>query len=153
MIGSVKRSAAEVYVAFLHPFTVRFSEIDAAGIVFFGTIFDYCHRAYEALLVAGGLPLEHILEGDWAMPLIHAEADFKRPMFLGENLLVEVSIERVGRSSLTYRHRILDQQGNLRATAQLVHVTTDTKTFVSRPLPESLLESLRALELLPVVGD
>ena len=39
-------------MSFEHRLIVRFYEVDRAGIAFFGRIFEYCHAAYEGLLVA-----------------------------------------------------------------------------------------------------
>ncbi|MDP6943925.1 MAG: polyprenyl synthetase family protein [Myxococcota bacterium] len=36
-------------MSFEHRLTVRFYEVDRAGIAFFGRVFEYCHAAYEAL--------------------------------------------------------------------------------------------------------
>jgi hypothetical protein len=41
-----------IVVPFVHHHTARFFEIDRAGIVFFGRIFEFCHEAFEELLLA-----------------------------------------------------------------------------------------------------
>ena len=89
-------------------FTVAFNDIDAAGIVYFGNVFDYCHRAYERLLEAASLPLSHILANEnWAMPLVHAEADYKHPMRHGERITIRVELLKVGRSAIHFRYDLL----------------------------------------------
>ena len=35
-------------------FPIRFQDVDAAGVLFFGRIYDYCHQAYEELWAAAG---------------------------------------------------------------------------------------------------
>ena len=62
-------------MAFQSEITVAFNDIDAAGIVYFGTVFDYCHRTLEELLKTIKIPLPQILQTEsWAMPLVHAAA-------------------------------------------------------------------------------
>src|SRR5688500_10530099 len=74
-------------MSFHHSVTARFSEIDRAGIVFFGRYFEYCHAAFEELLARMFGDLEQsFAAGLWTMPLVHAEADFARPVRLGDRL-------------------------------------------------------------------
>jgi len=37
-------------VSFHTTIPVRFQDVDSAGVLFFGRIFDYCHHAYEDLI-------------------------------------------------------------------------------------------------------
>ncbi|MCB9745967.1 MAG: acyl-CoA thioesterase [Alphaproteobacteria bacterium] len=132
-------------MAYAHAFTVTFSEVDAAGIVFFSRTFEYCHAAYEAALAAGGLPLARILsEQDWVLPLVRAEADFKRPMRLGEALTVQVRLGELGDSSATLDFRIVDAEGRLRASARCVHVCLDQASFRPRRIAGAWVDAMRA---------
>lgn len=128
-----------------HAFTVTFSEVDAAGIVFFSRIFEYCHAAYEGALAAGGMPLGQILaEEDWVLPLVRAEADFKRPMRLGESLRVRVSLGETGESSADVDFQILDAEDRVRATARCVHVCLDRSSFRPRRIAKAWLAAMQA---------
>ena len=76
-------------MSFEHTLTARFFEIDRAGIVFFGRFFEYCHATFEEMLLAA-LPdwngaFDH---SGWGMPLVHAEADFSRPVRMGDRLRI-----------------------------------------------------------------
>jgi 1,4-dihydroxy-2-naphthoyl-CoA hydrolase len=135
-------------LVFLHPHTVRFAEVDAAGISFFSRTFEICHVAFEACLEAGGLPLQDILgAGDFAMPLVAAEARYRRPTRLGERLVVELRIESVSERSLVFGYRILDPQGDgdegLRATARLTHAGLDRRTMRGAAIDPRILAALR----------
>ncbi len=135
--------------SFDHSLTVRFHEVDAARIVFFGRIYEYCHAAFEQMLAGAGTSLDAILVGEsWGMPLVHCEADFCAPMFLGENLKVELRVERVGGSSITFAYRIVGADKKLRATAKLVHAFADLKRFVPCKTPDMIPEVLRKMGLI-----
>ncbi|GIW72066.1 MAG: 1,4-dihydroxy-2-naphthoyl-CoA hydrolase [Planctomycetota bacterium] len=139
--------------AFCHTVTVRFNEVDRAGIAFFGRVFEWCHEAYEELFAAAGFPVQRIFEReDWAMPLVHAEADYRRPMRLGEQLRIEVRIERLGAHSMTFGYTIHGADGSLRASAKLVHAFVELAQFRRRAVPEELCRALAALGLLPAEG-
>jgi 1,4-dihydroxy-2-naphthoyl-CoA hydrolase len=131
-------------MAFEHQTTVLFSQVDSVGIVFFARAFEYCHETLEAMLAAGGMPLHSILDGgDWAMPLVHAEADYKRPMRLGDRLTVRVDIEKLGPGSVTFAYTILSEGGETHATARLVHAVIDRQRFKARRVPDVALEAFR----------
>jgi len=128
-------------MAFEHQTTVLFSQVDAVGIAFFGRVFEMCHEALEAMLVAGGLPLHAILDGgDWAMPLVHASADFKRPMRLGDRITVRMELAEMSGGSLTFAYTLLGDAGDLRARVTLVHAFIDRKRFKGRRAPAEALE-------------
>ncbi|MCB9765271.1 MAG: acyl-CoA thioesterase [Alphaproteobacteria bacterium] len=135
---------------FHHTVTVRFSEVDGAGIAYFSRVFEYCHAAYEELLRAGDVPLQRLLaEESWVLPLVHAEADFKRPLRLGDRVRVEVAVSRLGRTSVHYAYRLVGEEGTTRATAELVHAFIDKESQRPRPIPESFAAALGRLGLLP----
>jgi 1,4-dihydroxy-2-naphthoyl-CoA hydrolase len=135
-------------VSFSVPFVVRFGEVDAAGVVYFARIFDYAHRAYEDLLVAMGLPLGRILADDgWGMPLVHAEADFSRPMRLGESLIVDVSIAELAERRVSFAFAIRDAEGTTRATVRCDHAFVDMATFRGRSAPSDFVEAAHRLGL------
>lgn len=129
--------------SFTTELSVRFPDVDAAGIVYFAKAFDYAHLAWEELLAAGGLPLHEAIPGrPWILPLIHAEADYRRPMRFGERLRVEANLTDVGASTVTLRYALRGAEGELRATVTLVHCAVDKTSARRIPLPEEVLAVL-----------
>ncbi len=137
----------------LHPFryrhTARFFEIDRAGIVFFGRFYEYAHAAFEELLTAALGHSEALFKDlGFGMPLVHSEADYKAPVFMGDRLLIDVEVERIGEKSMTFRYTISgEQDGRLRAVVRLVHAFVDLRTFRPIPAAPALLEGLVRLHL------
>ena len=128
---------------FRFPFTVLFGQVDAVGITFFSRSFETCHAAFEAMLEAGGLPLATVLsERDWAAPLVHADADFKRPMKLGEHLVAEMTVHALTGGTITFAYRLVDADGRARASVKLVHAFIERARFKSRRAPPEFLEVL-----------
>jgi 1,4-dihydroxy-2-naphthoyl-CoA hydrolase len=128
---------------------VRFHEIDRAGIVYFATIFQYCHEAYEDLLVelVGNLE-EFFRTKDWGLPLVHAEADYAQPLRLGDRVKISLRPARVGERSVTYEYTLTDEAtGAPRATVRLVHACITVPGFASRPLPDDVRAGLARLGL------
>jgi len=125
------------------PCPVRFQDIDAAGIAFYGRVFDYFHDAYVAHLAARGTPLHEVLEQRrWSAPLVHAEADYKRPLRFGGQYLAQITEATLGKTSLTLRYAIVGADGQTHATGSTVHVCIDLETGRPRELPDELRRAL-----------
>ena len=132
---------------FEHTLTVRFHEVDRAGIVFFGRIFEYCHVAFEELLSAMGMA-SVFHEENWGMPLVHAEADFKRPMFMGDKITVSLRVEKIGDGSITFGFEVLGAEDRrVRAVAQQVHAFVELEKMRPTSFPETLMQGLRGIGL------
>jgi YbgC/YbaW family acyl-CoA thioester hydrolase len=118
--------------------TVRFQDVDAAGILFFGRAFEYLHDAYFAFLESGGVDIARVLrEGSWAAPIAHAEADFVAPMRFGDAVAVEIERGEIGTTSLAVLYRVAGttEQKRLFCTAKTVHVFLDGATYRPTAIP------------------
>jgi YbgC/YbaW family acyl-CoA thioester hydrolase len=122
-----------------HHITIPFQDIDAAGIVFFAHLFRYAHEAYERFMSAHHHSLAGVLRnGEYLLPLVHAEADYQQPLRHNESVTLELSVKKLGDSSFTLQYRCLDSEGRLRAVVETVHVTLDVVTQRPMPIPDSL---------------
>ncbi len=133
-------------MGFEHAVTVRFSEIDRAGIVFFSRVFEYCQETYEELLAVTTGGIEAMLDANaWATPIVHAEADFMRPIRLGERIRIESVIEAADDSSVTFVYRLSGGDGVTRAKARFVHAFIDLTTFKRVGFPTAFAEALKRI--------
>lgn len=120
---------------------VRFQDVDAAGVLFFGRIYDYCHQAYEELWVSEGIDRAWIFSGaDFLIPIAHSEADYTAPLRHGERVDVRVDVTHVGRASFHLRYRVTGPGGedDRRATVKTVHAFVARTTMRPIPIPEEL---------------
>ncbi len=122
-------------------FRVPFDETDPGGALFFGHLFRHAHQAYEGFLEAMGLSLTTLIEEGIALPLVRAEADYHRPMKLGDTIEVELRVKSVGDRSFALDYAFL-REGTRCATATTVHAAVERATGRSRPLPTRLREEL-----------
>lgn len=133
---------------FRHEVTVRFHDVDRAGIAYFGRVFEYCHEAFEELLAAGGAALGSVFDVEsWGGPLVHASADYERPMRLGERLGIEVEVERLGPRSVGFAFVVRGPEGDVRARVRHVHAFVDLETFTPIPVPDRFRRALEAAGL------
>jgi len=121
---------------------VRFGDEDHAGIVYYPRFFDFFHRVMEDFFGDAGYPYQKVLDEDHAgWPSVHAEADFKSPLRFGDVLDVDLDVERIGRSSVTFGYRgSRAVDGTHIVTGQVTCVCIDMRTFEKRLIPDKYRE-------------
>ncbi len=137
---------------FIHQTTIRFSEVDAAQVVYFSRVYEIAHAAYEELMAAGGLPVGSVFKnGDWGMPLVHTEADYRRPWRLGERVTVEGRIEEISDRSVAFEYRFLDEDGQQRTCVKMRHAFVSLESFKARSAPSVFREAMQRIGLIDQV--
>ncbi len=127
---------------FTHHRTVRFSDTDAAGVVYFANVLSICHEAYEASLQANQIQLREFFgNSPLAFPIIHANVDFFRPIHCGDDLLIKMIPQQLGRDKFEIGYEIL--VGDMVVSKALTrHVCIDIATRTKQELPEIILNWL-----------
>ena len=116
------------------PLRVRYVECDMQGRVFNGhylTWVDMAHTEAMRELVGG---YQALTQRGIDFVVVAAELAFRQPARFDDELMVNVSIEPPGRSSLNSHYRI-DRDGQLIAEATLTHVCVDAASFEKQPWP------------------
>lgn len=118
--------------------TVRFGEVDSAGIVYYPRFLHYCHVAMEEYFAAVlGVDYARLLRRErLGFPAVRAEVDFASPLRYGDAVEVEAGVAAVGRTSVTWAYTVR-RRGEDRpaATARVVTVALDLDAFEKRPVP------------------
>jgi len=98
---------------------------------------------YEAMLVdiGYGLPLL-FRRRTLGLPVVHVEADFQKPLTVGERVILLMHISKIGRSSYRVDFEVVNDREERCATAAIVYVCTDPKTGRSMDLPSELRTAL-----------
>lgn len=129
-----------------HRQTIRLRHTDAAGVIFYPRLLEMTHEAYEVLLDALGQPLAGALDSsDPIAPIVRCEADYRRPMVLGDEVEIAISVEREGNSSYTLGYEFRDPDGEILAQAKVTHAAIDRQDGTSVPLTEDMRLGLAAL--------
>ncbi|MCA9406337.1 MAG: acyl-CoA thioesterase [Candidatus Omnitrophica bacterium] len=125
---------------------IKLHDTDAAGLLFFANQFKIIHDAYEALLEEIGFGFGELIRNrPFFLPIVHAESDYKNPLFVGDELDIQVKVTHVGTTSFTFSYELFNQKKVLVGTAKTVHVTTDKATKQKIPLPPEMREKIEAL--------
>jgi 1,4-dihydroxy-2-naphthoyl-CoA hydrolase len=80
--------------------TVRFGDTDAAGVVHFARVLEWCHQAYEESLERYGVAAADVFPTpaaapEVALPIVHCSADFRRPLVCGDPLAIALEPRRL----------------------------------------------------------
>jgi 4-hydroxybenzoyl-CoA thioesterase len=125
---------------------VRFAEIDRAGIVYYPRFFHYFHIAFEEFFADRvGIPYNVLIDRDRrGFPTVHAECDYRSPIRFGDVLRVEVSVEKIGRSSVVFLYRLRrSAKAKVSAEARITVVCIDMDSFRPVPIPRRILRTFR----------
>ena len=147
------RSGENIKMTELKKFTieerVRWGDVDAAGIIFYGSYIRFFEIAETELFRAVGLPYAVVFDelNIW-LPRVHLECDFHRAAQLDDLLEVSVWVGKIGTTSLrlNFEVRRKDRDGRIEekliATAHFVLVSTRRDNLQPVPVPEELRRAL-----------
>ncbi|BAU15031.1 1,4-dihydroxy-2-naphthoyl-CoA hydrolase [Leptolyngbya sp. NIES-3755] len=128
-------------MAFIYSRSIHFSDTDAAGVVYFANVLRFCHDAYEASLVARGIDLRSFFSGqDFAVPVVHAEVDFFKPMFCGDQITIALTPTLLKPSEFEISYQLASNHAIAKALTR--HVCIDVGTRSRQDLPPVLLDWL-----------
>ena len=123
---------------------VRWGDVDAARIIFYGAYIRFFEFAETELFRAVGLPYSVMFdELDIWLPRAHLECDFRRAAQLDDLLEVSVYVGRIGTKSLRLNFEVRRKgEDGLVAEAHFILVAVRRDTFDSVPVPEELKSRL-----------
>jgi acyl-CoA thioester hydrolase len=123
---------------------VRWGDVDAARIIFYGAYIRFFEFAETELFRAAGLSYGAMFdELDVWLPRAHLECDFRRAAQLDDLLEVCVYVGRVGHKSLRLNFEVRRKgEDELVAEAHFVLVAVRRGTFESVPVPDELRRRL-----------
>jgi len=121
---------------FSEHFVVRLPHTDAAGVLFFAKLFEIEQELFERWLELGGFSVRAMLDGVLApTPIVHCEANFRRPVRAGDRLLVRLVGLEIGRSGYAMQWNFL-LDGEVAMSARVKRVAIDAEAGESIDLPE-----------------
>ena len=124
---------------FIKNISIRFGDIDQAGIVYYPRIFHYYHYAFEDFFEAAhGTPYpDWIHKRRTGFPTVHVEADFLCPLRYGDALDIAVTTPRLGRRSVDFHFQVR-QAETVAAWARVTKACVDMDELSPMDIPEDL---------------
>ncbi|MEM7068180.1 MAG: thioesterase family protein [Pseudomonadota bacterium] len=124
---------------------LNFGDCDISGTAYFPSYLNILNGVNEEFWLKLGYPwYEIIWKQRWGTPTVHLTCDFSKPSLFGEELDFEITVQKVGRSSLTLHHEI-SCKGEARWSSTQVLAASDLDKHCSIPWPEDVRKALEAL--------
>ena len=119
---------------------VRWGDVDAARIIFYGAYIRFFEFAETELFRAVGLPYGVMFdELDIWLPRVHLECDFRSAAQLDDLLEVSVYVGRFGNKSMRLNFEVRRKgEAAIIAEAHFVLAAVKRDTFETVPVPEEL---------------
>ena len=124
---------------------VRWSDIDRAGIIYYGQFLRFFEIAETELFRAVGLSYSEVFDQlDIWLPRVQIHFDFKKPLLLDDLIEVSAYVGRFGTKSLTLRFEVNRKgEDGLVAEGHIVLACVSRSTFKSIPVPNEIKEKLK----------
>jgi len=133
---------------------VRWSDVDFAGIIFYGSYVRFFEIAETELFRNCGLAYAEMFDRyNVFLPRKAVHSEFYWPARLDNRLRVAAYVGRVGTKSMTLNFDVLiDGRASLVAAGWMVLVCVDRKSLKPKPLPGGLVAALAPHTLSPVAA-
>lgn len=130
---------------------VRWSDVDFAGIIFYGSYVRLFEVAETELFRHCGLAYARMFdEYDIFLPRKAVHSEFYWPARLDDRLRIAAYVGKVGNKSLTLHFDVLrPDRPSIGAAGWMVLVCVDRERLKPRPLPTGLIEALAPHTLTP----
>ena len=123
---------------------VRWSDIDRAGIIYYGQFLRFFEIAETELFRAVGLPYSEVFDRfDIWLPRVQIHFDFRKPLVLDDPIEVSAYVGRFGNKSLTLRFEVTKKgESDLVAEGHVVLACVSRSTFKSVAVPAEIIRAL-----------
>lgn len=123
---------------YVYRIPVRFADTDAQGHVYFANYLTYCDEALAGFMRARGCPWQELVEAGVDMFYVSAKCDYRGSAKFEDLVHIEVSLARIGNTSVTSAYRLRDATGAEIARAELTSVCVDVETREPTRVPDRL---------------
>jgi len=115
---------------------VRFSEIDALGIVWHGHYLKFFEDGREAFGRQYGLGYMDVYKNEFAIPLVNINVDFKKTVKYGDKIIIETTFINNPASKIIFNYKLFRaSDGELAAKGEStqVFVSLDHELYITVP--------------------
>lgn len=121
---------------------IYFYDADPAGIIFFANIFKLAHSAYEEMIKSADFERDYFFDEKYAIPILHAEVDFVKPLFPGTKVKVGITVKKIKETSFELEYHFSNEEGEMQAKVKTVHVFINKSDWGKTPIPDEFLQYL-----------
>ena len=144
----MKKAPRVICMPFASTRRIDFPLVDIAGIVYYPHYWDLAHRCFEeSWETTCNMQYQEVLyDKKIALPLIHSEAQFHHPLEYGDTACCEITVIKIGTTSITWHYKIENQHGTLCWSAIQTTVCTSMDAVTEKePIPDWMEKGLRKI--------
>jgi acyl-CoA thioester hydrolase len=122
---------------------IYYEDTDCGGVVYYANYLKYFERARTQYLEERGFSVAALLKEGTQFMVVHAELDYRSPGRYGDTLVIETTLTKTGKASLTFAHVIRERAGRrvvVEGSAKLVSVNMDGRV---KRLDPAFVEALQ----------
>lgn len=123
-------------------FRIRYSETDQMGVVYHGNYAQYLELARVEWLRLLGISYKSMEEGGIMLPVISLSINYLKPALYDDLITVKVVLNKKPAVRIEFDYEIVNEAGELLATAKTVLVFMDMKRKRPTKCPQILLDKL-----------
>ena len=127
---------------YIHERDIEWTDLDAIGHVNNISILRYVQASRIHYLEQA----EDSVGGEKTCILAHVECDYKQQLYYPGHIRVESHVDSIGNKSLVMLHTVLNEKGEVAATARDVLVSFDYENNRPCPVPQILRERIAQME-------
>jgi acyl-CoA thioester hydrolase len=123
---------------------VRYAETDQMGVVYHSNYFPYFESARADSIRQLGFTYADMEKMGVIMPVIEVQCRYIRPALYDELLTIKVILKELPvHHKIEFYHEVLNEKGELLATARIILYFMESKTMKRTVMPDPLLEKLK----------
>lgn len=132
---------------------VRWIDTDTSKRIHFAAMFRFFEIAEQEFFRSLGFTYKDIQKLGIELPRVNVECNYRSLIGNDELLDIEVSVGRVGNSSVTLCFLVRRQDGVVGADGQVIFATVDVNTGRSTVLPDKLRQELVFVQKNTIIGS
>jgi len=122
---------------------VRFSDVDAMGIVWHGRYSLYFEEGFSALSKFCNISYLDLYKANLRAPIIEFHVDYFEPLHIDEEFTIRTSMVWDEAAKLNFEYQLIKIKGNIASSGYTVELFTDDKGEVCIASPPLLVECRR----------
>lgn len=121
-------------------------DADAAGVVFYGKVYEMAQEAFEAMIESFDFPINRIIyQSEIIFPVIHSQAEYPAPVRLGHEVEIQILLGKISDSSFTLVYRFIHNESVV-CTVKTIQVAVNRKKWEKDLIPGHFKHDLSNLD-------
>ena len=116
--------------------SLKFHNTDASGRIFYSTFYRIASEALQEYVLKKGFSFQQFyLDPEVEFPIVHSSANYIRKIDLGEEIRVDVTIGRIGTTSIEFNYKFFGSNHVNIGDVKTVHVAVSVQTGKKTEIP------------------